>query len=458
MSDQFQTLALKPELVKNLADLKFTRMTPVQEKALPYILEGHNVLAQAKTGSGKTAAFALGCLNELDVSNLAPQSLILCPTRELAEQVAKETRTLARQMKNVRVLTLVGAVAQYHQEKSLEHGAHIIVGTPGRVLRLLKSDLINTSQIKNFVLDEADKMLDMGFNNDIIEIVSFLTNRKQTMLFSATFPDSIKHLAKSVQENPKEIKIDNETDPADIKQVFYEVSRHQDKNAALLKALGELQPERFIVFCKTKQITDDVAKFLNKSGVVAAAIHGDLEQNERTAVLTKFSNRSLCALVATDVAARGLDIQELEAVINYDLPSDPEVYVHRIGRTGRAGKTGEALSFFIKKNSFKLDAIEEFTGKEVHIKDFSGEETLPYQMEPPMKTMYIGGGKKNKLRPGDVLGALVGEAGLEADAVGDINILNIITLVAVKKECLSQAIQKLQVGKIKNRKFKVGQA
>jgi len=459
MDDKFETLPLKPELLKNLAQLKFSAMTPIQAQSLPVILNGEDIIAQAKTGSGKTAAFGLAILNSLDISIPDAHSLVLCPTRELAEQVAKEIRTLARQLKNVKVLTICGGVAEMHQEKSLAYGANIIVGTPGRVLRLLTKNLLDLKSIHILVLDEADKMLDMGFHEDIMAIKAHLPSKRQTMLFSATYPDQIQKLSKNIQTNASVIKVDIEHDAKSITQIFYEVERHQDKDQALLRILGNYRPERSIVFCKTKQITDDVAKFLNKSGIFAAAIHGDLEQNERTAVLTKFSNSSLSVLVATDVAARGLDIEQLPTVINYDLSSDPEVYIHRIGRTGRAGQTGQAFSLFVKKATHVLDAIEELGQQKCHIEDISRLSIEnKYDLIPPMITMYIAAGKKDKLRPGDVLGALVNEAQLDASAVGNIAIFNIVTFVAIKRESINQAIDKLRVGKIKNRKFKVGLA
>ncbi|MCK5074694.1 MAG: DEAD/DEAH box helicase, partial [Bacteriovoracaceae bacterium] len=373
------------------------------------------------------------------------------------EQVAKEIRKLARMFKNVKVITICGGVAEIHQEKSLSHGAHIIVGTPGRVLRLLKKDLLNLRMIKKFILDEGDRMLDMGFNDDIMDIASYLPTNRQSLLFSATYPDEIKELSESIQKDAVEVKVDIEHSPNIINQIFYELERHQDKEEALLKILGNYKPDRLIVFCKTKQITSDVAKFLNRSGIFAAGIHGDLQQNERTAVLTKFSNRSLSVLVATDVAARGLDIQELAAVINYDLPTDPEIYIHRVGRTGRAGRNGLAFSFFIKKNRYKLDVIEKLIHEKCKVGDISELSTADkYDLIPPMKTMYISGGKKNNLRPGDILGALVGEAGIDSNDVGDISIFNILSYVAIKNESIKQAIGKLKAGKIKNRKFKVG--
>lgn len=459
MSDKFNSIPLKPELLSNIESLGFTSMTPIQQEGLPLVLSGKDVIAKAKTGSGKTAAFALGILNKLQEDQKDPQSLVLCPTRELAEQVAKEIRTFARSLKNIKIVTICGGTAEFHQEKSLSYGSHIIVGTPGRVLRLLKKETLNLDNISTLVLDEADRMLDMGFQKEIREIERNIPKERQSLLFSATFPLSIADLSKEIQNDAIQIKVDTELDDSIIDESFYNLESHKDKNDALLAILGQIKPERFIVFCKTKQITDSVVKFLRREGVVVAGIHGDVEQNERTAVLTMFKNNSLSALVATDVAARGIDVKELSAVINYDLPMDPEDYIHRIGRTGRAGESGTAISLLIEKEGFKLEAISEYIKKEIKPRRFSFDNfSGVYDVKPPMDTLYISGGKKDKLRPGDIVGALIHEAGLESDHIGNISITNIVSYVAVKKELVDMAVKKLNSGKIKNKRFKVGLA
>ncbi|OIQ20958.1 MAG: ATP-dependent RNA helicase DbpA [Bacteriovorax sp. MedPE-SWde] len=459
METKFENLELKSELLTNLKELKYETMTPIQAQGLPFVLDGRDVIGRAKTGSGKTAAFALGILNSLDTGSQNIHSLVLCPTRELADQVATETRKLARMLKNVKVMTICGGTSEYHQEKSLSHGAHIIVGTPGRVLRLLKKKTLNLSLVNTFVLDEADRMLDMGFHDDIMHIATYLPKVRQTLLFSATYPEDIQKLGEKVQKDAEHVKVDTDHEENTISQMFFELQSHKDKNDAVLKILDKYRPDRFIIFCKTKIITDQVAAFLNKNGIYAGSIHGDLMQNERTVVMTMFANRSLSALVATDVAARGLDIQGLAAVINYDLPSDPEVYVHRVGRTGRAGETGLAFSLYVEQEHGKLDAIEDYSNKNIKIEDISAIEVdSQYDLIPEMKTMYISGGKKDKLRPGDILGALVNEAKLESADVGDINIMNVLSYVAIKEDKIEQAISKLRNGRIKNRRFRVGHA
>ena len=460
MKTQFESLTLKPELTQNLIDLNFLKMTPIQVESLPLILEGKDVIAKAKTGSGKTAAFGLGILNSLSQENSRrPQSLILCPTRELADQVAQEMRKLARSLSNIKIITICGGTAEFHQDNSLAHGAHIVVGTPGRVLKLLKKGTLDISTISTFVLDEADRILDMGFVRELKEIRSYLPLRRQSLLLSATFPYSIKDLSKDVQTDAVFVSIDTEHEENIINQHFYQLETHKMKPSALLAILGDLKPQRFLVFCKTKQITDSVVKLLDKNGILVAGIHGDHDQNERTAVLTMFSNNSLSGLIATDVAARGIDIKELSAVINYDLPQDPQDYVHRIGRTGRAGEIGSAISFYVEQEEFKLDSIEDYTEKKMIKSSFNENDfNHKYNLLPPMDTIYIRGGKKDKLRPGDIVGALIHEAGLESSDIGDISISNITSYVAIKKEKISQAIEKLNSGKIKNRRFKVGLA
>ena len=458
MNEQFNTLDLREELLSNLSELGFSKMTPIQMGSLPKVLDGKDVLGQAKTGSGKTAAFGLGILNELDTTIVHTQSLILCPTRELAEQVAVEIRKLARMMKNVKVLTITGGVGYYHQENSLSHGAHIIVGTPGRVKKLIKTNFIRLSNLKFFVLDEADRMLDMGFYDDIMDIEEKLPRERQSLLFSATFPEEILDLSEDIQYDAYRSIVDSKHEEGHIEQYFYSVSSHKDKEEALLKLLGEYQPKRLIIFCKTKVTTDKVARFLNKNDIAAASIHGNLDQNERTRVLTKFSNRSLSALVATDVAARGLDIKELEAVINFDLAIDPQDYIHRVGRTGRAGEKGLAFSLFVEQERYKIEEVEELQNLKHDTLDSNDLSLKSYDLSPPMRTLFISGGKKDKLRPGDILGALVKEALLSPDEVGNITILPILSYVAVKSDKLEQAISKLNEGRIKNRKFRVGVA
>lgn len=458
MNNQFESLALDDRLIKNLGDLNFTSMTPIQEKALPAILAGNDLIAQAKTGSGKTAAFALGALNQLNVKQTRPQVLVLCPTRELAEQVAQEMRMIARAIPNVKILTITGGKSEFHQKKSLAHGAQIIVGTPGRVLKLLRQRAINLSLVKHYILDEADRMLDMGFIEDILKITSFVPQQRQTLLFSATFPENIAELSRKLQsEDVIKVKVDTAHSQNTIKEEFIELESHKDKTEALLRILAFYQAERFIIFCKTKRISDTLADELYAKGVVVSSIHGDLEQQERTEVLTMFSNKSLSGIVATDVAARGIDIKDLDLVVNYDLPNDPEVYVHRIGRTGRAGNEGRAVSLLTQQEGEKFETISQYQEKEYELKSLDHFNTQQeYQVRPPMMTLYINAGKRDKLRPGDIVGAIVGESGIDFKDIGEISINKIISYVAITANLSEDVCDKLNAGKIKNRKFRVG--
>ncbi|MBT4763187.1 MAG: ATP-dependent RNA helicase DbpA [Bdellovibrionaceae bacterium] len=459
MSDKFDVLPLKKNLLANLKNLDFHSMTPIQAESLPVILARKDVIAQAKTGSGKTAAYGLGILNALDISNKEVFSLVLCPTRELAEQVAKDLRSLGRTLNNLKILTLCGGISESIQEKSLQSGVHIAVGTPGRVLSLLENDALNVEQVKIFTLDEADRMLEMGFNEDIMKISSFLPKKRQSLLFSATYPETIRQLSAKIQKSAVEIKVDITHAADNIDQRFYEVKPDQDKNHLLFKILGQFRPDRVIVFCRTKKESYDISQFLHNRGIFAKCINGDLDQSERTKVLIQFSNESLSVLVATDVAARGLDIQELTAVVNYSLPSGAEAYIHRIGRTGRAGHKGLAFSFYSPGEEHRLEEIEAYTRKKCKVEDATQVTySKKYDLVPPMQTMFISGGKKDKLRPGDIVGALVGEAKLDVNDVGNIAVLNILSYVAIRSHRIEQAIEKLKVGRIKKRKFKVGHA
>ncbi len=455
----FSSLNLSSDLLENLNSLGFLTMTPIQEAALPIILKGQDIIGEAKTGSGKTAAFGLGILSKLKIENNVLQSLVLCPTRELAEQVAEEIRRLARNTKNIKVLVICGGASEYQQINSLEHGVHIVVGTPGRVLKFLKKGAIDLKNLEILVLDEADRMLDMGFSLEMESISQFVPKLKQTLLFSATFPDEIESLSQIFQKNPERVKVESKHNANIIRQIFLDVGEQRQKLSVLIKLLALFKPQSSVIFCKTKQNCADVAKTLVKQGIAALAMHGDLDQNERTVVLTKFANKSCLVLVATDVAARGLDIKDLEAVINFDLPIDAEVYTHRIGRTARAGKDGVAYSLFVQAEKEKLLEIEKDQGSRGVYLELSELTNIgQFDLIAPNKTIYINCGKKDKIRPGDILGALVNEAQLDASSIGNITILTNQTYVAIASQFIEQAITKLNAGKIKGRKFKIGVA
>ena len=451
----FSTLALHPNLLSNLDSLGYSEMTPIQAQSLPLILQGKDLLGQAKTGSGKTAAFGLGVLNQIDIKSYAIQAMVLCPTRELADQVCKEIRRLARGIPNVKVLSLCGGVSIGPQIGSLEHGAHIVVGTPGRIEDHLRKRTLKLDGLKMLVLDEADRMLDMGFNEAITNIAKQMPRDRQTLLFSATYPSTIKKLSQSFQRNPESVRIENKQESSDIKQLFFEVNKRQ-RSEAVIALLAKYQPESSLVFCNTKQKCQDICDDLRQQGVIALALHGDLEQRDRDRVMVRFANRSCSVLVATDVAARGLDVKGLDAVINVELSRDPEVHVHRIGRTGRAGAQGLALSIYTPEQTGLLNAIEDYLGVAPEI--VSGDELdfdARVKLFPPMVTLVIDGGKKDKLRPGDVLGALTGELGIDGSEVGKIDISHFATCIAIKRESAKLAMKALENGKIKGRQFKI---
>ncbi len=435
--------------------LSYTQMTPVQALSLPPMLAGSDVIAQARTGSGKTVAFGLGLLSHLDASRIKVQALVLCPTRELADQVAKEIRRLARFVPNIKVLTLCGGIPLGPQLASLSHDPHIVVGTPGRIQEHLRKRTLHLSSLKVLVLDEADRMLDMGFEEAINEIIAKTPKTRQTLLFSATYPDEIRSISANVQRTPIEVTIDTAPESEEIQQLFFEVEFSR-KPEALAALLAEYQPESAVVFCNTRRDTQDVADYLAQQGFSVLALHGDLEQRERDEILVRFANKSCAVLVATDVAARGLDIKELAAVISYELPTDPDVHVHRIGRTGRAGQKGLALSLCSPREINRVTPIETREQKPVRWGklDLSAAKTkLP--ASAAMVTLVIDGGRKDKVRAGDILGALTGDAGVAAEAVGRIDIFDVRAYVAIQRKLATKALERLSAGKIKGRNFRV---
>ncbi len=451
----FSSLSLPEGQLANLAHLGYRKMTAVQAASLPHALQGRDLLAQAKTGSGKTAAFAIALLRGINPQLFAPQALILCPTRELCTQVASEVRRLARYLNNIKILTLCGGQPIGPQIGSLAHGAHIIVGTPGRIQDHLRKETLSLDRLLTLVLDEADRMLDMGFLDAIEGIIKQTPRQRQTLLFSATYPADIEQLSQRFQRNPLAISVDSVHQPAVIEQIFYRCE-HTDKPLALQRLLAHYQPEACVVFCNTKQTCREVESALQSAGIQALALHGDLEQKQRDQILVRFRNRSCPVLIATDVAARGLDIEQLPAVINYDLSRQTDTYVHRIGRTGRAGHSGLAISLCAPSETYKLEALAESQGP---LHPCRSLETLPAAARdfaaPTMVTLCIDGGRKHKVRPGDILGALTGDAGLAASAVGRIDIFDFHAYVAIERSLAKRALGRLANGRIKGRRFKI---
>ena len=451
----FATLPLKSPLLQNLDSLGYSEMTPIQAQSLPLILAGTDVIAQAKTGSGKTAAFGIGLLERLVVSTFSVQGLVLCPTRELADQVSKELRRLARFTDNIKILTLCGGVPFGPQLGSLEHGVHIVVGTPGRILDHLRRGSLDLKSLRMLVLDEADRMLDMGFQEELGAIVAAVPTNRQTLLFSATYPESIAAMSATVQHQPVTVQVEAIHDGAQIRQLFFLVEK-DERIAALARILGHYRPESTLVFCNTRKECQEVAAALTERNFSALAIHGDLEQRERDQVLARFANKSVSILVATDVAARGIDIKELTAVINYELTRDPEIHIHRIGRTGRAGEEGLALSLVTATENRRIAAIEEYLGTtipRVALESLTMPSAAPHKA--PMVTLCIDGGRKNKVRPGDILGALTGEMGIPGSEVGKIDVFDFHTYVAIRRASANLALAQLGAHKIKGRFFKI---
>lgn len=452
----FASLALHPDLLKNLSSLGYKEMTAIQAQSLPPILAGKDIIGQGKTGSGKTAAFSLGLLQRLQVKRFRVQALVLCPTRELADQVAKEIRRLARTIHNIKVLTLCGGMPIGPQIGSLEHGAHIIVGTPGRVEEHLRKGTMNLEDLNTFVLDEADRMLDMGFQPALDAIAEYLPGERQTLLFSATYPSQIQAIAKQIMRTPVMVKVESTHDESSIQQHFYQVRSEDQRLLALRLILMQFKPESAVVFCNTKRETQEVADELQDYGFSALPLHGDLEQRDRDQTLVRFANKSARILVATDVAARGLDIEDLDAVINYHLARETEVHVHRIGRTGRAGSKGIACTLYNEKEKYKIEKLGHFLNLDIENSPLPPEHLLDHAIpEAAMATLQIDGGKKQKVRPGDILGALTGEQGIDGKSVGKIQIFDNAAYVAVHRSVVKPALKKLTEGKLKGRQFKV---
>ncbi len=448
----FSELTLPPALAQGLADVDYIDMTPVQAASLPTILRGGDVIAQAHTGSGKTAAFALGLLAALEPGISTVQGLVLCPTRELADQVSREIRRLARAIPNTKVLTLCGGVALRPQLASLSHLPHIVVGTPGRIQELIEKQVLPLATVKVLVLDEADRMLDMGFADTIELVVNAVPSARQTLLFSATIADEIRAISRRLQRAPLDVSIEDAETRPHIEQVFFKVEQAQ-KLAALRALLLTHKPASAVVFCNTRHEVRSVETYLAQNDFPVLALHGELDQREREEMLVRFANRSCTVLVASDVAARGLDIADLALVVNYELASDADTHLHRVGRTGRAGRSGLALSLCSSREAGRLRSIAD-----------ANEEALQWGSVPsasgrpapaPFVTLVVDAGRQDKLRPGDLLGALTGGAGLPASAVGKIDTFATRTYVAIARDAVAEACSGLRAGKIKGRHFRV---
>ena len=449
----FRQLPLAPAQLEALEALGYRTMTPVQEAALPPMLGGRDVIVRAKTGSGKTAAFGIALLQAINPRFFGAQALVLCPTRELADQVAGEIRRLASRMPNLKVVTLCGGKPFGPQRDSLQHGAHVIVGTPGRILDHLEKRTLTLDGLSCLVLDEADRMLDMGFSEAMKTIVAQTPKKRQTLLFSATYPEDIQAISRAIQQKPASITVDSAPAHEDstIEQLFIEVQPHE-RRTALLAIFEHYQPENALVFCNTRKQCAEVAAFLGEYDITAMALHGDLDQRQRDQVMIQFANGSCPVLVATDVAARGLDIKSLALVLNYEVPRGAEVFVHRVGRTGRAGETGKALSIVTPAESPRLRDIETYQGRPCVFDVIESlDRDVGYSLRSQWVTVQFDAGRKQKIRPGDVLGVLTGDAGLAGSQVGKINIQDNASYVAIERDALRQAMNYLKNGKLKGR-------
>ena len=459
MNTDFKSLNLSRHLLKNVADLGYKNMTPIQAQSLPAILERHDIIAQGKTGSGKTAAFGLGILSRLKVSRYRIQALVLCPTRELAEQTASAIRKLARTTHNVKVVNITGGTSFGRQVGSLEYGTHIVVGTPGRVEDHLRKGTMKIDELKMLVLDEADRMLEMGFQETLDAIIDQTPIQRQTLLFSATYPKEIEEIAERITIDPVMVQAQEVEEKNHITQEFYNVRNDDDARVDAVKMLLQKhRPESSVIFCNTKADVRFVAEELKHAGYSCIALHGDLEQEDRDKALVRFANKSVSVLVATDVAARGLDVESLDLVINYHVTKDFEVHVHRIGRTGRAGKSGVACSLFSNKESYKISQLEEYLGEDIDELELPSRELLNNSpIRAKMVTLQISTGKRQKLRPGNILGALTGKHGIPGSEVGKIQVFDHWSFVAVSRTHLQEALAKLAKETWKNRGFRVQQ-
>lgn len=450
----FSSLPIRPELLNALHAINYVQMTPVQSGSAADILQGRDLLAQAQTGSGKTAAFAIGVLNKLQVSRFNTQALVICPTRELSDQVAEEIQRLASGLANTRILTLCGGKPMHDQLNSLKREPHVVVGTPGRLKKHLEMGTLNISRVETLVLDEADRMLDMGFYDDIMSILDRTNDNRQTLLFSATYPAEIVQISQAIQNDPVQLRVEATNAADQIQQHFYFADDEQKKEC-LYRALGKFGPDSAIIFCNRKQQVQNLCDVLREKGHHARALHGDLEQRERDEAIILFANKSISYLVATDVAARGLDISALSAVINYDISPDAETHIHRIGRTGRAGLDGLAITFVGHDEIHRVRAIEQLLKAEFKFGELHAHDKNDGQITTPAtRTIHLNVGKKDKIRPGDIVGALTASEQLGQDDIGKIKVQAKMAFVAVSFNKTHIALSIFSEGRVKKQKVR----
>lgn len=519
---RFDELDLYPQILRGIEEMGFEEATPIQAHAIPAMMSGNDIIGQAQTGTGKTAAFGIPLLQKVDIQNKKTQAIVLCPTRELAIQVAEEIRNLSKYLHGVKILPVYGGQDIGKQIRSLKGGAQIIIGTPGRVMDHLRRKTIRCDFVHTIVLDEADEMLNMGFREDIETVLGYVPEERQTVLFSATMPKPILVITKKYQKNAVTIKeVKKELTVPSIEQYYYDVKR-KDKIDVLCILLDVYNPKLSLVFCNTKRMVDEVTSALQGRGYFAEGLHGDLKQAQRDRVMNSFRNGKTEILVATDVAARGIDVDNVEVVFNYDLPQDDEYYVHRIGRTGRAGKCGLALTFVKGKEVYKIKDIQRYCKTKIlakpipstedveqiklekimqHIGNVIEEEDLAKAIdmvekyvnesdytamdiaaaflklaiggseERPaspaeidfentgagegMVRLFINIGKKQNVKPGDILGAIAGESGMPGKLVGAIDMYDKYTFVEVPREYGKEVLQAMADAKIKGKSINI---
>ena len=540
---------LDERIIRAVKEMGYEEATPIQAQSIPSLQEGKDVIGQAQTGTGKTAAFAIPVLQRIDPAVRKTQAIILCPTRELAIQVAGEVRKLAWFMHGVKVLPIYGGQDINSQIRSLKGGVQIIVGTPGRLMDHLRRHTIKTDEVHTVVLDEADEMLNMGFREDMETILGQVPKERQTVMFSATMPSAIREIAETFMDEPSLIKVvKKELTVQNIEQFYYEVSP-ANKEQVLARLLDMYSPKRSVVFCNTKRMVDELVNNLKGRGYFAGAIHGDMKQEQRDRMMKGFRENKVEILIATDVAARGIDIEDVEAVFNYDLPQDEEYYVHRIGRTGRAGKKGVAFSLVIGREVYKLKEIERYCKTKVHLRPIPSSNdvvelkthTILRQMKEqlenqhseldrfrlaieehiniedytaldlaavflkqaignnvleeiivrparrprrerggrseereegsgrgrrgagrnsehnsePMSRLFINVGKRDRIKPGDILGAIAGESKIAGHVVGSIDMYDNYTFVEVPKSYKAKVLQGMENVTIKGKTVNV---
>ena len=515
----FEDLDLNPQILRAIKEMGFEEATPIQAQSIPAVMSGRDVIGQAQTGTGKTASFGIPLLHKVDPKLKKTQALILCPTRELAIQVSNELHNLAKYMHGIKILPIYGGQEIGKQIRSLKGGVQIIVGTPGRVMDHLRRKTIRCDFIHTIILDEADEMLNMGFREDIEEVLKYLPEDRQTVLFSATMPKEIMEITKQYQKDALTIKVvKKELTVKNIEQYYYDV-RRKDKLDILTRLLDVYDPKLSLVFCNTKHMVDELANELQNRGYFAEGLHGDMKQQQRDRVMNGFRNGRTEILVATDVAARGIDVDDVDAVFNYDLPQDDEYYVHRIGRTGRAGKNGKAFTFITGREFYKLKDIQRYCRTKIIAKqvpslndvanvkadkifekvagmidednlkpyirmieeklekeDYTtldlaaaflrmalGDEDKSVEVddfgdtgaEDGMVRLFINIGKNQKARPGDILGAIAGETGIAGSLIGTIDMYDKYTFVEVPKEYARDVLNAMSHARIKGRNINI---